>query len=216
MTPGLWLEPEAVGVRSPLAAKLPSEAFFRRAGVRHVEQDRFHLDLRHPDAVAHLDSVVDRLVDDHGVGYFKLDYNINPGPGTELDGESAGAGLLGHNRAHLAWLERVLDRHPRVLLENCSSGGRRMDSAMLSRLQLQSTSDQQDPVRYPPIAAAAPLSVLPEQAASWAYPQPDMSPEEIAFTLCTGLAGRAFLSGRARAASQPPRGLVSGGGGGPQ
>ena len=209
MTPGLWLEPEAVGVRSPLAAKLPSEAFFQRAGVRQVEQDRFHLDLRHPDAVAHLDSVVDRLVNDHGVGYFKLDYNINPGPGTELDGESAGAGLLGHNRAHLAWLERVLDRHPRVLLENCSSGAMRMDYAMLSRLQLQSTSDQQDPLRYPPIAAAAPLSVLPEQAASWAYPQPDMSAEQIAFTLCTGLAGRLYLSGRLDTMSQPQRDLVA-------
>jgi alpha-galactosidase len=209
MTPGLWLEPEVVGVRSPLASKLPLEAFFQRAGVRHVEQDRFHLDLRHPDAVGHLDSVVDRLVGDHGVGYFKLDYNINPGPGTELDGDSAGAGLLGHNRAHLRWLEGVLDRHPGVLLENCSSGAMRMDYAMLSRLQLQSTSDQQDPLRYPPIAAAAPLSMLPEQAASWAYPQADMSAEEIAFTLCTGLAGRLYLSGRLDAMSQAQRDLVA-------
>jgi alpha-galactosidase len=85
----------------------------------------------------------------------------------------------------------------------------RMDYAMLSRLQLQSTSDQQDPLRYPPIAAAAPLSMLPEQAASWAYPQADMSAEEIAFTLCTGLAGRLYLSGRLDAMSQAQRDLVA-------
>jgi alpha-galactosidase len=85
----------------------------------------------------------------------------------------------------------------------------RMDYAMLSRLQLQSTSDQQDPLRYPPIAAAAPLSMLPEQAASWAYPQADMSAEEIAFTLCTGLAGRLYLSGRLDAMSHAQRDLVA-------
>ena len=67
---------------------------------------------------------------------------------------------------------------------------------MLSRMQLQSTSDQQDYLRYPPIAVAAPMSVLPEQSASWAYPQPEMTDEQLAFTLCTGMLGRLYLSGR--------------------
>jgi alpha-galactosidase len=209
MAPGLWLEPEVVGVRSPLAEKLPEEAFFQQAGVRYREHDRFHLDLRHPDAVAHLDSVVDRLVEDHGIGYLKLDYNIDAGTGTELDGQSAGAGLLAHSRAYVAWLDRVLDRHPRLVLENCASGAMRMDYALLSRLQLQSTSDQQDYLRYPPIAVAAPLPLLPEQAASWAYPQPDMTDEAIAFTMCTGLAGRLYLSGRVDAMSPAQRALVA-------
>uniref|UniRef100_UPI0033BD418C alpha-galactosidase n=1 Tax=Nonomuraea sp. NPDC004580 TaxID=3154552 RepID=UPI0033BD418C len=195
MTAGLWLEPEVIGVRSPMAGKLPDEAFLRRGGVRVAEHGRYHLDLRHPAAVAHLDQVVDRLVTELGVGYFKLDYNINPGAGTDVDATSAGAGLLAHNRAHLAWLESVLDRHPHLVLENCASGAMRMDYAMLSRLQLQSTSDQQDFLRYPPIAAAAPLSVLPEQAANWAYPQPDMTEEEVVFAMCTGILGRLYLSG---------------------
>ncbi|PSL44586.1 alpha-galactosidase [Saccharothrix carnea] len=195
MVPGLWLEPEVVGVRSPVADKLPEEAFLRHGGVRVVEHDRYHLDLRHPAAVAHLDEVVDRLVEQLGVGYFKLDYNIDPGVGTDVGADSAGDGLLGHNRAHQAWLDRVLDRHPDLVLENCASGAMRMDYALLSRMQLQSTSDQQDPLRYPPIAVAAPLSVLPEQSASWAYPQPDMSAEQVAFTLVTGMLGRLYLSG---------------------
>ena len=67
-----------------------------------------------------------------------------------------GAGLLEHNRAHLKWLEGVLDRHPALVIENCGSGAMRADFAMLSRLQLQSTSDQEDFRLYPPIAAAAP------------------------------------------------------------
>ena len=65
----------------------------------------------------------------------------------------------------------------------------------LSRLSLQSTSDQQDPARYPTIAAAAPMLMLPEQAGSWAYPAADMSLEETALTLQAGLLGRLYLSG---------------------
>ncbi|GAA5078088.1 alpha-galactosidase [Thermocatellispora tengchongensis] len=195
MTPGLWLEPEVVGVRSPMADKLPAEAFLQRGGVRVVEHGRYHLDLRHPAAVRHLDQVVDRLVEELGVGYLKLDYNIDPGAGTDRDATSVGAGLLAHNRAHLAWLEGVLDRHPHLVLENCGSGGMRVDYALLTRMQVQSTSDQQDFLRYPPIAVSAPLAMLPEQAANWAYPQPEMTDEEIAFTMCTGVLGRLYLSG---------------------
>ncbi|WP_432861908.1 alpha-galactosidase [Microbispora rosea] len=195
MVPGLWLEPEVIGVRSPMAGKLPAGAFLQRGGTRLVEHGRYHLDLRHPAAVAHLDEVVDRLVEQLGVGYFKLDYNIDPGAGTDVDAVSPGAGLLACNRAHLAWLEAVLDRHPDLILENCASGAMRMDYALLSRMQLQSTSDQQDPLLYPPIAVAAPLSVLPEQSASWAYPQPAMDDEQVAYSLCTGMLGRLYLSG---------------------
>ncbi|MFE7854930.1 glycoside hydrolase family 36 protein [Streptomyces sp. NPDC057403] len=195
MTPGLWLEPEVVGVRSPLARTLPPEAFFRRGGVRVTEHGRHHLDLRHPAARAHLDRVVDRIVGEWGVGYLKLDYNINPGPGTENGEESTGAGLLGHHRAHLDWLNAVLDRYPRLVLENCGSGGLRMDYAQLAVAQLQSTSDQQDPLRCPPIAASAATAVTPEQAAVWAYPQPHFTPDLIAFTLTGAMTGRIHLSG---------------------
>jgi len=103
--------------------------------------------------------------------------------------------LLEHNRAYLAWIDGVYERHPNLILENCASGGMRADWAQLSRFQLQSTSDQQDPLLYPPIVAGAPMSMLPEQAASWAYPQPGMTPEEIVFCLVTSLPGRFFLSG---------------------
>ncbi len=209
LVPGLWLEPEVVGVRSTVADALPEEAFFRRDGVRVVEAGRYHLDLRHPAARAHLDRVVDRLVGEWGVGYLKLDHNVDVGVGTSgHPGESPGAGLLGHNRAHLDWLDGVLDRHPDLVLENCASGGMRMDHALLSRMQLQSTSDQQDLELYAPIAAAAPTAVTPEQGAVWAYPQPDDSLDEVAFTMVSALLGRVHLSGRILGLRPEARALV--------
>jgi alpha-galactosidase len=195
MVPGLWVEPEVVGTRSPVAELLPPAAFFTRGGTRVVDSGRYQLDLCHPEARAHLDKVVDFLVGDLGVGYMKMDYNINVAPGTEPHGIAPGVGMLAHNRAVLDWLDAVLDRHPALTIESCSSGAMRTDYALLARCQLQSTSDQQDFLRYPPIAAAAHVAIAPEQAAVWAYPQPEWDDDGIAFTLCNAMLGRVHLSG---------------------
>lgn len=205
---GLWLEPEVVGVASPVADRLPDDAFLQRHGQRLVEHGRYHLDLRHPAARAHVDEAVDRLVG-MGVGFFKLDYNINPVAGTDVGADSPAEGLVGHAAAHRDWLAGVLDRHPDLIVENCSSGAMRADPELLRLVTLQSTSDQQDPLAYPPIAASAPLAMLPEVAGSWAYPQPEMSDEQIAFALCTGMLGRLYLSGRVDAMTVPQRSLVA-------
>ncbi|MGC8628055.1 MAG: alpha-galactosidase [Acidimicrobiales bacterium] len=209
MVPGLWLEPEVVGVRSPVAAQLPAAAFFTRNGERVVEQGRYHLDFSHPAVVEHLDKVVDFLTDELGVGYLKMDYNIDVGPGTDGGGGSEGAGMLAHNRAFCKWVDGLLDRHPGLTLESCASGGMRTDYALLSRFQLQSTSDQQDFLRYPPIAAAAPAAIAPEQAAVWAYPQADWADNEIAFAMCGALLGRVHLSGHLDRMSPAQRQLVA-------
>jgi alpha-galactosidase len=196
MIPGLWLEPEVIGVHSPVARDLPDDAFFTRFGKRITEFGRFQLDYRSPAVRRRMDAVIDRLVGDWGVGYLKLDYNINVAPGTDAREESPGAGLLGHNRAYVSWLDGVLDRHPDLVLEDCSSGGMRMDYALLARQSILSTSDQRDHVTYAAIAAAAPSAVTPEQGAVWAYPQPEHSAEEAAFCLVNAMLGRIHLSGR--------------------
>ncbi len=80
-------------------------------------------------------------------------------------------------------------------MENCASGAMRADFAMLSRLHMQSTSDQQDPVLSATIAASAPAAMLPEQAGNWAYPAPTMSDDLFTLSLVNGVLGRMYLSG---------------------
>ncbi|EXK46427.1 alpha-galactosidase [Fusarium oxysporum f. sp. lycopersici 4287] len=197
LIPGLWLEPEVVGVRSVVGDRLPEDAFFHENGQRIVERGRFQLDYRHPEVRAWMTKVVDRLVLHYGAGFFKFDYNIEVIQGTDAPGSSsAGANQLLHQRCYLDWVRSLLDKHPNLVIENCSSGAQRMDYAMLSVHSLQSTSDQQDPVLYAAIAAALPTCVLPEQSASWAYPQPEWSDELNAFTVVNSLLGRVYLSGR--------------------
>jgi alpha-galactosidase len=195
MVPGIWFEPEVVGIRSPVADELPAEAFFQRRGQRVVMDGRYHLDLRHPAAIAHLDGALDRAIAELGIGYVKFDYNISPWAGTDLDAWSPGDGALRASRAHLAWIDALQARHPDLIIENCSSGGMRNDAATMSRFSLASTSDQQGVYGSIPIAAAAPTAMLPEQAGIWCYPQPGMSALEAGTALANGMLARPYLSG---------------------
>ncbi|KAH3378613.1 hypothetical protein KXW42_005586 [Aspergillus fumigatus] len=196
LIPGLWIEPEVIGVRSAVAKQLPNEAFFQRDGHRIVEKNRYQLDYRHPAVREHMSAVIHRLVTEYGVGYFKFDYNIDVTQGTDINCSSPGSGQLGHNRAYLQWVDELHDRYHDLVIENCSSGAQRMDYAMLAVHALQSSSDQQDPERYPAIASALPTAVTPEQGAIWAYPQPAWDGELNAMTVVNSLLGRVHLSGR--------------------
>lgn len=171
MVPGVWLEPEVMGIHCELVKTLPDDWFFIRHGKRVYDRSRFQLDYRNLEVQEYMNAVVDRLVSEYGVGYIKMDYNIEPGIGTELYADSYGEGMLEHERAYLQWLDGLWERHRDLIIENCSSGGLRMDYAMLSRCSIQSTSDQDDYLKYAVIAANAASAVTPEQAAVWTYPK---------------------------------------------
>jgi alpha-galactosidase len=194
MVPGLWLEIEAAGINSPLRNK-PDDWFFMRHGKRVIDHARFQLDFRNPDVRAHATEVFDRLVRGYGVGYIKMDYNIDVMMGTELGADSFGQGLLGHQRALLKWLENMLDKYPQLVIENCGSGGGRMEYGMLSRLQLQSSSDQTDYRKYPAILVGAMAGVLPEQLAVWSYPLSDGDADEASFNMVNAMLCRVHQSG---------------------
>jgi alpha-galactosidase len=200
MIPGLWLEPEVAGAKSMLAQK-PDNWFLMRHGKRVLKNFRFLLDFRNPEVRAYLNEVIARLVNDYGVGYIKMDYNVDSLQGTELNADSFGQGLLEHNRAHLDWLEGLLTRYPELVIENCGSGGGRMDYAMLSRLQIQSMTDQESYLKLPGILVGASAAVLPEQLAIWSYPLTEADADQASFNLVTAMMCRIHQSGRLDAIS---------------
>ncbi len=208
MIPGLWLELEVVGINSPLAQEVPDDWFFCRHGKRVIYFGRYQLDFRNPQVRAHADKILHRLVSEYGVGYIKMDYNINAGIGTEVNADSAGDGLLQHNRAYLDWLDSIFARYPDLVIENCGSGGLRMDYALLSRHSIQSSSDQTDYRRNAAIVAACPGAVTPEQCGVWSYPLPDGDEEEVIFNMVNALLLRIHQSGLLPSLSPERRALV--------
>ena len=195
MIPGAWLELEVMGVNCPLAKQLSDSWFFMRHGRRVCDKGRYQLDFRNAEVRDYAERVIDRMVNEYGVGYIKMDYNIEPGTGTDQQADSTGQGLLEHNRAYLAWIDHIFEKYPELIIENCSSGGMRTDYAMLARHSLQSTSDQTDYRQYATLAANAPAAVTPEQAAVWSYPLTDGDEEETIFNMVNAMLLRIHQSG---------------------
>ena len=195
MIPGLWLELEVMGIHCPLADQLPDDWFFQLEGRRVIDESRYQLDFRNPQVARHADGIIDRLVKEYGVGYIKMDYNINAGVGTDHACDSAGDGLLAHTRAYLKWLDGVFARYPQLVIENCSSGGMRMEYSHLSRHSIQSVTDQTDYVKMACIACNCPTACTPEQAAIWSYPLRNGDEAETAFNMVNALLLRIHQSG---------------------
>lgn len=122
MIPGVWLEIEVMGIKCPLADQKPEDWYFIRHGKKVSDRSRYQLDFRNPAVREHAAGVIDRLVRDYHVGYIKMDYNIEPGVGTQIGADSFGEGLLGHERAYLGWLDGIFEKYPDLVIENCSSG----------------------------------------------------------------------------------------------
>ena len=192
MVPGLWLEIELAGIKSPLKDK-PDAWFFCRHGRRGSIMAVISLDFRNPEVRGEVDDVVDRLAGRYGVGYIKMDYNVDALMGTETAADSFGQGLLEHQRAYLKWVDQVHRRWPDLVIENCGSGGGRMDYAMLYH-QLQSSSDQEDYRRYPSIVAGGLAAVLP-RVRRVVLPMLRGDADEASFNMVNAMLGRIHQSG---------------------
>jgi alpha-galactosidase len=195
MIPGLWLEIEVAGINSPLKDK-PDAWFMMRHGQRVIDNGRYFLDYRNPEVIAYVNEVIDRVVNEYGAGYIKIDYNVTAKMGTELSADSFGDGLLQHNRAYLAWLDSVHQRHPDLVIENCSSGGCRSNYALLSKCQLLSSSDQMEYKLYPSVLSGGMAGCLPEQLAVWSYPMESGDEEETVFNMVNAMLSRIHQSGQ--------------------
>ena len=77
-----------------------------------------------------------------------------------------------------------------------------MDYALLSRLSIQSTSDQEEYDMYAQISANAATGVAPEQAAVWSYPLEQGDREETIFNMVNAMLLRIHQSGHLAELSQ--------------
>ena len=194
MIPGIWLEPEVMGIDCPALKYFDDSCFFVRHGKRVIDHGRYHFDFRNKKVTEYLNNVVDRLISEYNIQYFKFDYNIDGGVGTEIDSDSFGDGLMKHQKAYLDWVDGLYERHPGLIIENCASGGMRMDSESLRHFSLQSLSDAASYELTAVIAAMSSTAVIPEQAQVWVLPMKEHTDSEIAFSMVSAMFRRPVLS----------------------
>lgn len=198
---GLWMEPEVVGALGDASSFWDEDCYLKRFGKRIMSSSRYFLDFCNKKVTDKLDSIVDGLIDNYGIAYFKFDYNCDIGIGDENHGSSLGEGLLLQNRAVINWISGIKKRHPDLILECCASGGNRMDYLSLSYSDMVSSSDQTNCYLYPYIVGNMLSAVLPEQAAVWSYPvcfsdKSKITEESVIINMINSLLGRMHLASK--------------------
>jgi alpha-galactosidase len=196
LIPGLWFEMETVGCNSRAFSLV--DHLLRRDGLPITVRQRRFWDLNDPFAFDYLTEKVIDLLESCGFGYLKVDYNETIGLGCENGGaESLGEGLRRQIDGVYRFFEKIRERLPNLVIENCSSGGHRLDPSMLAHTAMSSFSDAHELVEIPIIAANLHRLLLPRQNQIWAVLHATDSDQRLVYSLAATFLGRMCLSGEA-------------------
>ena len=141
---GLWVEPEMVNLDSDVARAHP--AWVMQPGHGRLPVESRHqqvLNLGIPEAYAHVLDQLLAILGEYDISYLKWDHNRDlVEAGTAPDGVP---GVHAQTLAAHRLMDELKAAHPRLEIEACSSGGARVDLAVLERCDRVWTSDNIDP-----------------------------------------------------------------------
>ena len=126
----LWFEPERAIFGTPLTREHP-EWFLGD----HVDGRTVLFDLGNPEARAWLTTFVGDAIAQHGVHLYRQDFNMDPlGFWRAADApDRQGMHEIRHIEGLYAFWDALRARFPDLVIDNCASGGRRIDLETTSR-----------------------------------------------------------------------------------
>ncbi|MCR5206345.1 MAG: alpha-galactosidase [Lachnospiraceae bacterium] len=192
MIPGLWYEMEVVGKDSEMFKN--SDMLLKRDGIPIQTMFRRFLDMRKPEVIAYLTERVINNLKENGFGYLKVDYNDNLGIGCD-GAESLGEGMRQSLEASRNFFKKIREEIPEIVIENCSSGGHRLEPSMQAVTSMASFSDAHEWKAIPVIAANVTRAILPAQSQIWAVLRSKDDEKRLYYSLSNTFLGRMCLSG---------------------
>ncbi len=193
LIPGIWFELENIGTESEKAIYIEDHQLKRDGHPVTVGGRRFW-DMRDPWVKEYLTEHVTGLLRDAGFGYIKIDYNETIGVGVDGD-ESYGEGL---RRSVVGSQDFIRSLHrdlPELVIENCSSGGHRLEPSMMELCSQASFSDAHECTSIPLIAANLHRLIRPEQSQIWAVIHANADEHRHNYLYTSAFLGRFCLSG---------------------
>lgn len=145
----LWVEPERVVQGTPISIAHPEWLL----GSAHKGASLlFNLGL--PEARGWLTDLVSDLIAQNGIDIYRQDFNMDSLPfwRTADAADRQGMTEIRHIEGLYAFWDELLRRHPGLMIDNCSSGGRRIDIETLSRSLPLWRSDVQCGFNFDPMA----------------------------------------------------------------
>ncbi|MCR5557083.1 MAG: alpha-galactosidase [Butyrivibrio sp.] len=192
MIPGIWFEFENVAVKSKIYSDV--EHLQKRDGIPVEVGDARFFDMRQQWVQDYLDKKVVGLLRDNGFGYIKVDYNETFGAG--VDGaESYGEGVRASVEGTRRFFKHMTDELPDLVIENCSSGGHRLEPSMMELSSMASFSDAHECKCIPLIAANLHRLIRPEQRQIWAVLRAEDDVDRIKYIIVSAFLGRLCFSG---------------------
>ena len=151
----VWFEPEHVNANNVLYKQHPDwllsvpddPGIKKQINQGIVLGERRVVNLGNPAALKWTIEMFSRLIKDEGVDIYRLDFNIEPllfwrhNDAPDRQGMTENLYVQGY----LGFLDALLERHPRLLIDTCSSGGRRNDLETLRRAVPLWQSDHHGP-----------------------------------------------------------------------
>ena len=199
MRPGLWFEPEICG-REAEAFTRQEAHLLKRFGAPITAGVRRFWDMRDPWVRAYLTERVVRKLSENGFEYVKIDCNETIGAGCD-GAESLGEGLRGAVAASQDFFREIHRTVPNIIIENCASGGHRLEPSFLGLCQLASATDSHEEKELPIIAANLHRAMLPEQSLIWAVLRRGDSIRRLTWSVAATFLGVMCLSGDVEALS---------------
>ena len=192
LIPGIWFEMENVAPLSNIYNQ--TKHLLSRDGIPLSVGGHRFLDMRDSWCTEYLDEKVVKLLSDCGYGYLKVDYNENVGVGCD-GAESLGEGLRQYSLAGQNYLKSIKEKLPDLVIENCASGGHRLEPSTMEICSMASFSDAHECSSIPIIAANVHRMIKPSQSQIWAVLRKDDDIHRIYYSLTAGFLGRLCLSG---------------------
>ena len=192
MIPGIWFEIENVGSAS--RAYHLTEHLLHKDNVVLTTYFRRFWDMQDPWVDEYLTDKVIGTLKKYGFGYMKIEYNETIGIGCD-GAESPGEALRKNMEATVLFIEKVKEEVPGIVLENCASGGHRLEPKMMSVMSMASFSDAHECEEIPIIAANLHRVIHPTQSQIWAVIRQDDSLKRIAYSISNTFLGRMCISG---------------------
>ncbi len=192
LIPGIWFEFECLGNKAEGYGM--TDHILTRDGYPVTVGGRRFWDMRQKWVKDFLDERVIGLLRDSGFGYIKVDYNENIGAG--VDGaESYGEALRQSVEESRKFFIHMKEELPHLVIENCSSGGHRLEPSFMETASMASFSDAHECNSIPLIAANLHRLIRPEQSQIWAVLRANADEHRINYLLCASFLGRLCLSG---------------------
>lgn len=199
LIPGLWFEFEVCNPGSK-AWKKTDHHLHRDGRVLEVGTRRFW-NLCDPWVQEYLSERLIGLLKESGIGYLKVDYNDTIGIGCDHP-DSLGEGLRLQALAVQEFFRKLREEIPELVIENCASGGHRLEPSMMQLCSMGSFSDAHENEEIPIIAASLQRLILPRQSQVWAVLRKSDSRRRMVYSLAAAFLGRMCISGDVAALSE--------------